>query len=118
MQQALHHLLFTPSLVQIPFYTPSIIGFCATSGLLFLLVLSLRLIFPLLHRFVPPANSEVILAIVLSSGALALANLLWGSPAERGPLDVLWAAGSLFLLFAWIHLMVCLSSRWPSERHL
>lgn len=115
--QELHHILFTPSLLPVPVSTPSLVGFCATSGLLFLLVLSLRLIFPLLHRFVPAANSKVILAIVLSSGALAEANLLWGNPAECWQLDVLWAAGSLFLLFAWMRVVMHPLSRWPSERH-
>lgn len=110
---ALLHLLFTPSPLRVPFYTPSLVGFCATSGLLFLLVLSLRLIFPLLQRFVPPANSEVTLAIALSSGALAVANLLWGSPAERWQLDALWAAGYLLVLFAWMHLMIRSLSKHP-----
>lgn len=116
--QALHHVLFTPSLLPVPVYIPSLVGWYVTAGILFLLVLSLRWIFPLLRSLIPPASRAVLLATLFSLGELALVNLFWGSPAERWDLDTLWAAGSLLLFFAWIHLTVHLLSRSLFKRHL
>lgn len=106
MLQEIHHILFTPSVFLLPFYSPSIIGFCATSGLFFLLLLVLRWLVPPLRRVIlPAANRETTVLMLVASGILVVSILFWGSPTERWDLDLLWDAGYWALIFALMHFM-------------
>lgn len=105
----LHRMLFTPSLLRVPFYTPSLVGFFATSGVLFLLMLLLRTFRPL-RRVIPAARGAVLPTMLFSSIVLSL-ELLQGIPAERWDLDLLWSVGYLLLVLSAIHGLVHLLNK-------
>lgn len=111
MLQALRDLLYTPSLLHIPLYTPSLVGFCATSGILFLWMLVLRWVLPPLRRVIPAASRVTVTCTLLASISCSVGLLGWGRSVERWDFDVLWATGELLVLFAWMHLTVHLLSR-------